>query len=190
MMAALDQLTAISPLDGRYGSKVEALREVFSEYGLVKRRVAVECAWLAALCAHPGIPECPPLAADEAALLARIADGFDVDDARRVKEIETFPASFRMQGYAYDRQNGVVRYGFTQCPNAEFARRHHMEDVLPLMCNCDHMAMQKLHATLIREGTCCTCDRCDYCIVGDQNPIARQYALVTRDNGLWVSVRK
>ena len=109
---------------------------------------------------------------------------------RRVKEIEAFPASFRMQGYAYDRQNGVVRYGFTQCPNAEFARRHHMEDVLPLMCNCDHMAMQKLHATLIREGTCCTSGVCDYCIVGDQNPIAGQYELVKRKDGLWVSVKK
>ncbi len=87
-MAALDQLTAISPLDGRYGSKVEALRDVFSEYGLVKRRVAVECAWLAALCAHPGIPECPPLAADEAALLEGIASGFGVADAQRVKDIE------------------------------------------------------------------------------------------------------
>ena len=65
-----------------------------------------------------------------------------------------------------------------------------MEDVLPVMCNCDHMAMQKLHATLIREGTCCTSDRCDYCIVGDQNPIAGQFKLLTRENGLWVSVRK
>ena len=87
-MAALDQLTAISPLDGRYGSKVEPLREVFSEYGLVKRRVAVECAWLAALCAHPGIPECPALSHDEAALLDKIAAGFSVADAQRVKEIE------------------------------------------------------------------------------------------------------
>ncbi|MBO7687991.1 MAG: adenylosuccinate lyase, partial [Kiritimatiellae bacterium] len=81
-------LCAVSPLDGRYGSKVDELREVFSEYGLVKRRVAVECAWLAALCAHPGLPECPPLAADEAAALARIADGFTVADAQRVKDIE------------------------------------------------------------------------------------------------------
>ena len=108
----------------------------------------------------------------------------------RVREIEAFPASFRMQGYDYDRQNGVVRYSFSQCPNAEFAKRHHMEDVLPLMCNCDHLAMQKLHATLIREGTCCTAECCDYCIVGNQNPIAGQYELVTRDNGLWVSVKK
>jgi len=87
-MAALDQLTAISPLDGRYGSKVEALRDVFSEYGLVKRRVAVECAWLAALCANSGIPECPTLTADESALLASIADSFSVADAQRVKDIE------------------------------------------------------------------------------------------------------
>jgi hypothetical protein len=109
---------------------------------------------------------------------------------QRVKEIGAFPASFRMQGYTYDRQNGAVRYCFTQCPNAEFAKRHHMEDVLPVMCNCDHMAMQKLHATLIREGTCCTSDVCDYCVVGDRNPIAGQFELATRENGLWVSVRK
>ena len=109
---------------------------------------------------------------------------------RRVREIGAFPASFRMEGYAYDRTNGAVRYGFTQCPNAEFAKRHHMERVLPLMCNCDHMAMQRLHTTLIRQGTCCDSEVCDYCIVGDQNPIAGQYALVKREDGLWVSVKK
>ena len=109
---------------------------------------------------------------------------------QRIREIGMFPGSFRMQGYTYDGQNGVVRYAFTQCPNAEFAKRHHMEDVLPLMCNCDHLAMQKLHATLIREGTCCTSKACDYCIVGDQSPIAKQYELVKPKNGLWVSVKK
>ena len=108
----------------------------------------------------------------------------------RVEEIKHFPGSFRMGSCSYDRENGVIRYSFTQCPNAEFAKRHHMEDVLPVMCNCDHMAMQKLHATLIREGTCCTGSLCDYCIVGDRNPIAGQYELVKRDNGLWVSVKK
>ena len=87
-MAMIDMLCAVSPLDGRYGSKVDELREVFSEYGLVKRRVAVECAWLSALCAHPGLPECPPLSADEADALAKIADGFTVADAQRVKDIE------------------------------------------------------------------------------------------------------
>ena len=108
----------------------------------------------------------------------------------RKEEIRKFPGSFRMGGYDYDKENGIVRYSFTQCPNAEFAKRHHMEDVLPVMCNCDHMAMQKLHATLIREGTCCTSDCCDYCIVGDKNPLAAEYELKTAENGLLVSVKK
>ena len=106
----------------------------------------------------------------------------------RVEEIRRFPDSFRMGGYTY--ADGVVRYCFTQCPNAEFAKRHHMEDVLPLMCNCDHLAMRALHATLIREGTCCTADRCDYCIVGDRHPLAATYDLVKAENGLLLSVKK
>jgi len=58
------------------------------------------------------------------------------------------------------------------------------------MCNCDHMAMQKLHASLIRKGTCVTSDCCDYCIVGDKSPIAAKYELAKTDNGLWISVKK
>ena len=108
----------------------------------------------------------------------------------RVDEIKRFPTSFRMGGCSYDKENGVVRYSFTQCPNAEFAKRHHLEDVLPVLCNCDHLAMQALHATLIREGTCCTGACCDYCIVGDQNPLAKEYELVKMENGLLVSVKK
>jgi adenylosuccinate lyase len=81
-------LCAISPLDGRYGSKTEDLRGVFSEFGLVKRRVMVECAWLEALCAHPGIPECPALSDDEAAFLRALGEGFSPEDAQRVKDIE------------------------------------------------------------------------------------------------------
>ncbi len=108
----------------------------------------------------------------------------------RVEEIKKFPASFRMGYCSYDKENGVVRYSFTQCPNAEFARRHHMEDVLPVLCNCDHLAMQAIHAALIRKGTCVTSDCCDYCIVGDRNPIAGEYELVKAENGLLLSVRK
>ena len=87
-MAVLDTLMAVSPMDGRYGAKTEPLREVFSEYGLVKRRIEVECAWLKALAAHPGIPECPPLSAEETAILDSITSGFSLADAQRVKDIE------------------------------------------------------------------------------------------------------
>ena len=108
----------------------------------------------------------------------------------RVREIEKFPQSFRMGSCWYDRGNGVFRYSFTQCPNAEFARRHGMEDFLSVMCNCDHLAMRMLHASLIREHTCVTSDSCDYCICGDRNPLAREYDLVRAENGLLVSVKK
>src|SRR5690606_17464534 len=87
-MPALDPLLALSPLDGRYGGKVEALRPVFSEFGLIRARVRVEVEWLLALAAEPGITELPPFAAPEAERLRALAAGFSPADAARVKEIE------------------------------------------------------------------------------------------------------
>ena len=84
----LDSLTALSPLDGRYAAKVHALRPIFSEYGLMHRRVAVEIAWLIALSDEAGIAELPPFAAAARASLQKIADGFSVADATRIKQIE------------------------------------------------------------------------------------------------------
>ena len=87
-MEAIDTLTALSPLDGRYASKLGELRPVFSEAGLIRRRVAVEIAWLEALCDAPGIPEAAPLTPSERETLREIAETFSEDDARRVKGIE------------------------------------------------------------------------------------------------------
>ena len=84
----LDNLTAISPIDGRYASKCGELNDVFSEYGLIKRRVLVECAWLEALCEAKEIAECKALSAAERKALREIAASFSVADAARVKEIE------------------------------------------------------------------------------------------------------
>jgi adenylosuccinate lyase len=84
----LSALSAVSPIDGRYGSKTSALREVFSEYGLMQRRVLVEVRWLQALAAQPGIPEVPALSAQASALLDGIAANFDSIGASRIKEIE------------------------------------------------------------------------------------------------------
>ncbi len=88
-MLPIDSLTALSPLDGRYAAKLDALRPIFSEFGLIQRRVAVEIAWLGALCDSPAIPEARGLSADERAFLQQLADGFSVEDARRVKSIES-----------------------------------------------------------------------------------------------------
>ena len=84
----LDPLLAISPIDGRYANKCTELQEIFSEFGLIKRRVLVECTWLEALCDNKQIKECKALNAKERAALRRIASDFSLDDARRIKEIE------------------------------------------------------------------------------------------------------
>ena len=83
-----NRLLALSPLDGRYAGKVDALRPVFSEYGLIRARVRVEVEWLLALAAEPGITELPPFSAEAVARLRALADGLSVEDAARVKEIE------------------------------------------------------------------------------------------------------
>jgi adenylosuccinate lyase len=84
----LSSLTAISPIDGRYADKTYALREYFSEFGLIRYRVLVEIRWLLKLSEHPGITEVPQLSAEARAKLLQIGDEFDVEAAQRVKAIE------------------------------------------------------------------------------------------------------
>ncbi len=84
----LNALTAVSPVDGRYGSKTEPLRPIFSEYGLIHHRVLVEVRWLQSLADHPQIEEVPPLSEHARNLLDGIVEKFSLEDARRVKNIE------------------------------------------------------------------------------------------------------
>jgi adenylosuccinate lyase len=80
--------TALSPVDGRDAAKVDALRPIFSEAGLIRARVRVEIEWLIALAAEPGIVELTPFSAAAIGRLRDFAEGFGVDDAAQVKEIE------------------------------------------------------------------------------------------------------
>lgn len=84
----LSSLTAISPVDGRYGGKTKDLRPIFSEYGLIYYRVLVEVRWLQALAADSDIAEVPAFSEETNALLNGIVDNFSEEDALRVKEIE------------------------------------------------------------------------------------------------------
>jgi adenylosuccinate lyase len=86
---SLSSLTAVSPIDGRYGSKTEQLRTVFSEYGLIRYRVMVEVRWLQHLANHPGVSEVAPFSDDANAILNQLVDNFTVEQALRVKEIES-----------------------------------------------------------------------------------------------------
>ncbi|PRY66473.1 adenylosuccinate lyase [Vreelandella songnenensis] len=84
----LSALTALSPVDGRYGAKASALREHFSEFGLIRARVIVEVRWLQRLAEHNQIVEVPPLSAEATAFLEQLIRDFSVEDAERIKEIE------------------------------------------------------------------------------------------------------
>lgn len=86
---SMTSLTAISPVDGRYRSKTEALSACFSEYALIKYRVIVEIRWLQQLAAHPGIEEAPALTDAANTLLESIINDFSIKDAERVKAIES-----------------------------------------------------------------------------------------------------
>ncbi|MDK9430176.1 adenylosuccinate lyase [Gallibacterium anatis] len=81
-------LTALSPLDGRYQSKTDALRPIFSEYGLLRFRVTVEVRWLQKLAETTAIQEVPLLSKKAIDYLNDIIANFDVQDAQRIKEIE------------------------------------------------------------------------------------------------------
>ena len=85
---ALSTLTAISPIDGRYGAKTERLRTVFSEFGLIRYRVMVEVRWLQHLAADDAITEVAPFSASANALLNQLVDNFTEQQALRIKEIE------------------------------------------------------------------------------------------------------
>jgi len=84
----LNPLTALSPIDGRYGRKTVDLRPIFSEYGLIHHRVQVEVRWLQALVAHPAITEVSALSEHANGILDGIVDKFSEEDAQRVKNIE------------------------------------------------------------------------------------------------------
>ncbi|WP_180096464.1 MULTISPECIES: adenylosuccinate lyase [unclassified Acinetobacter] len=84
----MNALTALSPLDGRYASKCDALRPFLSEFGLIHARVTVEVRWLQALANHPEITEVPAFSSETNAALDAIVSNFSEDDANRIKEIE------------------------------------------------------------------------------------------------------
>jgi adenylosuccinate lyase len=81
-------LTAVSPVDGRYAGRAARLRPVFSEYGLIRYRVAVEARWLLALADEPGVVELDPIEGEPLARLKALAAGLTLDQAVRIKSIE------------------------------------------------------------------------------------------------------
>lgn len=103
------------------------------------------------------------------------------------KQYLQYPTTFCNASKPYDKENHVVRYHFLQCPNAEFAKKYNLMHVLLLFCNADYWGISQLHGTLIHQGTCGNCDKCDYCIVDSKSPMAKKYEIVKDENGFLVS---
>jgi len=86
-LVSLNELTAVSPIDGRYAGRTLELREIFSEYALIRERVRVELRWFIALSQHSGIRELPAISSDTQTALLDLGE-LSVDDAQVVKDIE------------------------------------------------------------------------------------------------------
>lgn len=160
---------------------------------------------------YPALPDLPPITELQGFVqsifmepFTRLGKVFDLNRSRDMwvidkvfrsvakrdgKDALKYPDGFINVSEPYDKAHHAARYHFTQCPNAEFAKKHGLLHVLPLLCNSDFFGIGEIHGRLIRCGTCGNSDRCDYLVVGSENPIAKEYETVTDAGGFLVSRR-
>jgi adenylosuccinate lyase len=136
----LTALSAISPIDGRYGSKTKALRSVFSEFGLIKNRVTVEIRWLQQLAAHEEIVEVEAFSEPAQQLLNSIVDGFNEADAQSIKDIES-TTNHDVKAVEYFIKNAI----------AENEELNAVSEFVHFGCTSEDINNLS-HALMIREG--------------------------------------
>ncbi|WP_062065565.1 adenylosuccinate lyase [Cellvibrio sp. OA-2007] len=136
----LTALNAVSPVDGRYGSKTIALRSIFSEFGLIRFRVEVEVRWLQQLSRLASVPEVPAFSAATNAVLDKIVSDFNEADAQAVKDIER-TTNHDVKAVEYFLKN-------------KFAGNSELEAVLEFVhFACTSEDINNLsHALMLREG--------------------------------------
>jgi adenylosuccinate lyase len=136
----LTALTAISPVDGRYGSKVSVFRSIFSEYGLIRNRVTVEIRWLQKLANHPAITEVPAFSAEANAVLDKLVSDFSLEDAQRIKDIER----------TTNHDVKAVEY-FIKEKIADVPELHAVTEFVHFACTSEDINNLS-HALMLREG--------------------------------------
>ncbi|MCG3733074.1 adenylosuccinate lyase [Vibrio cincinnatiensis] len=136
----LSALTAVSPVDGRYGSKTIALRSIFSEYGLLKYRTIVEIRWLQKLAATAAITEVPQLSAQANQFLDQLAENFNEQDAQRIKEVER----------TTNHDVKAVEY-FLKEKVAEVPELHSINEFIHFACTSEDINNTS-HALMLREA--------------------------------------
>lgn len=80
-------------------------------------------------------------------------------------------------------QNKPIYYEFTKCPVAEFAKKHGLSEIMPALCNVDFVALECMHAKLIRKTTCCNGTKCDYTICGDKDEYIKNHPEYVDEEG-------
>ena len=141
----MSPLTAISPIDGRYANKVDMLRPIFSEYGLIRYRVYVEVEWLKALANEPEITEIATFTTLTVKQLDALVHNFSEADATRVKEIES-TTNHDVKAVEYFIKEKIV-------DNAELAN---VEEFIHFACTCEDIN-NLCHALMLRD--CRNADR-------------------------------
>ncbi|WP_166255387.1 adenylosuccinate lyase [Marinobacter salicampi] len=136
----LTALTAISPVDGRYGDKVRVFREIFSEYGLIRNRVTVEVRWLQKLASHPGIAEVPAFSDQANGALDKVVSEFSLADAESIKTIER----------TTNHDVKAVEY-FLKDRIADVPELHAVTEFVHFACTSEDINNLS-HALMLREG--------------------------------------
>jgi len=136
----LSSLSAVSPIDGRYGSKTSSLRTIFSEYGLIKARFTVEIRWLQWLSEHPNISEVPAFTDDVHTLLNGYIDNFSEADAQKIKDIES----------TTNHDVKAIEY-FIKQTIADTPSLHAVSEFVHFACTSEDINNLS-HALMLREG--------------------------------------
>ena len=150
----LTSLNAISPVDGRYGSKTEKLRGIFSEFGLIKHRVVVEVRWLQQLSNHPDIHEVPAFSEQANAFLQQLLDNFSEADAAEIKTIER-TTNHDVKAVEYFLKNRIK----------DMAELHAVSEFIHFACtsedinNLSHALMLKNGRSALREDMLAVLER-------------------------------
>ena len=102
--------------------------------------------------------------------------------AKGQAHLTDWPGNYRMEALPYDPEIGV-RFRFTSCPIAEFAKKHGYTHLMPAMCNPDYPTLAPIRAGLIRTQVCATDACCDYWIVGNNSPHLKEHPLYRDEMG-------
>ncbi|MGI8491742.1 MAG: adenylosuccinate lyase [Acidimicrobiales bacterium] len=159
----LPSASALSPLDGRYASRVDKFADAFSEHALMRQRFAVEVEWLLALAARPDLPELAQVAPNTAAVIRGWVDGFGPDDTARISEIEKVTNhDVKAVEYYLKERLGAIGFG----PSAEFVH-----------FGCTSEDINNLaHALMLREGLDQAWFPLAEQLVGAVDAVAREHA--------------